>query len=78
MAGYTPYSRQQPGPDLELIAELAQQLQRPIIAEGRYSTPEQVAQAFERGAFSVVVGRAITEPQLITQQFVAVAPRHGG
>lgn len=75
MSGYTPYSRQQTGPDLELVRELAAAVDAPIIAEGRYHTPDEVAAAFESGAFAVVVGRAITEPQLLTQQFVRVTPR---
>lgn len=79
LSGYTPYSPQLAGPDLELIEALRRETGRPVIAEGRYYKPEEVAAAFERGAHAVVVGRAITEPQLITGWFAAATPRakHG-
>lgn len=75
MSGYTPYSPKQEGPDLDLIGQLAARLSQPIIAEGRFYTPDDVRAAFERGAFAVVVGRAITEPQLLTRRFAAATPR---
>jgi len=71
LAGYTPDSRHLPGPDLELIRELAASMDRPIIAEGRYHTPAQAAQALAAGAHAVVVGTAITAPTWIAAQFVA-------
>ena len=45
LSGYTPYSPDLPGPDLPLARELTQALHVPLLAEGRYHTPEQVAQA---------------------------------
>jgi N-acylglucosamine-6-phosphate 2-epimerase len=43
--------------------------------EGRVWTPEDAARALELGAHAVVVGSAITRPQLITKRFAeAVAP----
>ncbi len=68
LSGYTPYSLQQEAPDLELVQRLAL-LPVPVIAEGRISTPEQARQALEAGAYAVVVGGAITRPQLITRRF---------
>ena len=38
--------------------------------EGRIWEPEQVDKAFEIGAHSVVIGSAITRPQLITKRFI--------
>lgn len=75
LSGYTPYSPQLEGPDFELIENLAQAVARPVIAEGRIYTPDNVRQAFERGAFAVVVGRAITEPKLLTGFFARATPR---
>lgn len=71
MSGYTPYSPQLPGPDLAIVRALAQQLKIPLLAEGRYHTPEQVLDAFAAGALAVVVGGAITRPQEITRRFVS-------
>jgi len=70
LSGYTPYSPQQEGPDLELIKSLAGKLRIPLFGEGRYHTPEQVKQALEYGATAVVVGGAITRPKEITARFV--------
>lgn len=70
MSGYTPYSPQLDGPDLDLVAALAADLAIPLLAEGRYHAPEQVVAALAAGATSVVVGGAITRPQEITQRFV--------
>jgi len=71
MSGYTPYSPQMDGPDLELVRALATQLRVPVIAEGRIATPEQARAALDAGAWAVVVGGAITRPQQITARFAA-------
>ena len=42
----------------------------PVVAEGRISTPGQAAEALRRGAWTVVVGGAITRPAVITAGFV--------
>lgn len=41
-----------------------------VIAEGNFNTPEQARRAIDMGAYAVVVGSAITRPQLITKTFV--------
>ncbi|XOQ14260.1 MAG: Putative N-acetylmannosamine-6-phosphate 2-epimerase [Shouchella clausii] len=69
LSGYTPYSPQQPGPDFHLLEQLVRELNMPIIAEGRIQTPEEAKKAIELGAHAVVVGSAITRPQLITHTF---------
>lgn len=70
LSGYTPYSPQQKGPDLALVAALAEALTVPLIAEGRIGTPAELQEALKAGAYAVVVGSAITRPQLITKSFV--------
>ena len=62
-------------PDLELLSEMTQTLCIPVIAEGRYWDPADVAKAFEAGALAVVIGSAVTRPWLITQRYVAASPR---
>lgn len=69
LAGYTAYTTKQPGPDLELVAQLATAIDVPVVAEGRIHTPEQAAQALRAGAWAVVVGTAITHPTTITGWF---------
>lgn len=75
LAGYTPETKSdEQEPDLQLVRQLSS-LGMTVIAEGRYRTPEQVSQAFEAGAFSVVVGGAITDPLKTTALFAQAAPR---
>lgn len=60
-----------PDPDIELVATCARHCSVPVIAEGRFTTPEQVAHAFRVGAWAVCVGGAITDPWKSTQRFIA-------
>lgn len=57
-------------PDLDLVQECVAKLSIPVIAEGRFSTPEEVKAAFDAGAWSVCVGGAITDPYKSTIRFV--------
>jgi putative N-acetylmannosamine-6-phosphate epimerase len=75
LAGTTPYSSQLAGPDLHLVRDLVRAVDVPVVAEGRISNPEEVAACFDAGAFTVVVGRAITMPHEITRRFSARTPR---
>jgi len=71
LAGYTPETakRKTLGPDFNLLNKLTIHFDLPVIAEGRYNSPEWAAQALEYGAWAVVVGSAITRPRLITSWF---------
>jgi N-acylglucosamine-6-phosphate 2-epimerase len=62
------------GPDTLLVAELSQDVGVPVLAEGRYSTPEEVWAALGAGAFAVVVGTAITNPEELTRRFASPPP----
>ena len=75
LSGYTPYSPKLDGPDLQLVEQLVKETGLPVIAEGRYYSAEDVKAAFARGVLAVVVGRAITEPQLLTKNFIKGTPR---
>jgi N-acylglucosamine-6-phosphate 2-epimerase len=76
LAGYTKETYVPPNspPDLSLLANLIKSVKVPVVLEGHVWHPDEVRKAFELGAFSVVVGSAITRPQLITQRFVSVIP----
>jgi N-acylglucosamine-6-phosphate 2-epimerase len=71
LSGYTPYSTQQEAPDFELLEQLCKSVSIPVVAEGRIWTPEDAAKAMSIGAAYVVVGSAITRPQLITARYVS-------
>ncbi len=78
LSGYTPETKPTPDlPDLELIRALTAR-GITVIAEGRYRTPEQMSQAFEAGAYSVVIGGAITDPLKTSAIFVSATPRANG
>jgi putative N-acetylmannosamine-6-phosphate epimerase len=62
------------GPGLDLLKEFVDHVALPVILEGRIWTPEELTRAFDLGAYAVVVGSAITRPQLITERFVKAIP----
>ncbi|MFR5266617.1 N-acetylmannosamine-6-phosphate 2-epimerase [Clostridium sp.] len=70
LSGYTSYSRKEKGPDLDLVKRLSNDLKIPVIAEGRIHSPEDLKRAYKCGAYSAVVGGAITRPKEITERFV--------
>jgi N-acylglucosamine-6-phosphate 2-epimerase len=78
LAGYTGPGGPPEEPDVELVGALAGALDCPVLAEGRYATPAQVADAFAAGAWAVVVGTAITEPVALTRRFAAATPASAG
>lgn len=71
LSGYTQFSPQSSeGPDFDLLEKLVKETEKPVVLEGRIWEPEEVDRAFELGAHCVVIGSAITRPQLITKRFV--------
>ncbi|GAA0071013.1 N-acetylmannosamine-6-phosphate 2-epimerase [Clostridium sardiniense] len=72
LSGYTAYSKQSNKVDFELLEELIKTVKIPVICEGKINTPEELKKAFELGAYSAVVGGAITRPQQITKRFTDV------
>lgn len=70
LSGYTGERPVSDGPDLELVEILASRLTVPVLAEGRIRTPAEAKAALDAGAYSVVVGTAITHPATITSWFV--------
>ena len=78
LSGYAEGPPPGPGPDIDLVRRLAARLAVPVLAEGRYRTPDEVGAAFEAGAHAVVVGTAITNPREITQAFASACPQGDG
>ena len=70
LSGYTQNSpMKSETPDFELLKKLTKELDCPVILEGRIWEPSEVDKAFSLGAHSVVIGSAVTRPQLITKRF---------
>ncbi len=74
MATSDPYGKPEDGPAIHIVADLVKICDRPIIVEGQVWTVENVRMCFEAGAYAVVIGSAITAPQLITRRFVGAIP----
>ena len=71
LSGYTQESLSDSDtPDFELLQKIVENTDVPVILEGRIWEPSQVDKAFEFGAHCVLIGSAITRPQLITKRFI--------
>lgn len=64
-------------PDFILLENLVKNTSTPIILEGKIWNPNEVDKAFELGAHCVVIGSAITRPQLITKRFIGKWGQNG-
>lgn len=74
LVGYTEQSKDMKieQNDFELIKKIVKNVKHNVIAEGNINTPEKIKRVMQLGVFSIVVGSAITRPQLITKTFVDV------
>lgn len=74
LAGYTPYTEHLDrfGPAFELLEEI-RDLPVPVIVEGRIWTTDHIVACFAGGAYALIIGSAITVPELITRRFVTAA-----
>jgi N-acylglucosamine-6-phosphate 2-epimerase len=73
LVGYTPQSKDLKiaEDDFKILRDIIKNTKHKVIAEGNIDTPEKAKRVLELGAYSVVVGGAITRPQNITKKFVA-------
>ena len=70
--GYTKETKNLTPPGYSLLKEMAEKLIIPLIAEGGISTPEEAKKALNHGAYSVVVGTAITGIDLKVKAFQSI------
>ncbi len=73
LSGYTTYSPFKDEPDLELVKKLKEAINVPIIAEGRYNSPEKLKEGIDAGAHAVVIGKSITNVTFSTERFIKEA-----
>ena len=71
LRGYTSETSHVLGFEPVFIAELVRAVDVPVIAEGHIRTPEQIRAALDAGAFAIIIGSAITRPEMITQMFAS-------
>lgn len=68
LVGYTEHSKEKD--NFQVLDDLIKTCTKAkVVAEGNFDTPEKARRAMEMGAYAVVVGGAITRPQLITRKF---------
>lgn len=72
LSGYTDYTKGRSLPDFNLMKQMIERFDVPVIAEGGISTPEELRSAFDLGVHAAVVGTAITRPMEITKKFISV------
>ena len=71
LSGYTKETENNPDtPDFELVKKIRENLDIFTILEGKVWEKSDVKKAFEMGANSVVIGSAVTRPQLIVKRFM--------
>lgn len=76
LSGYTEQTTNKPQtPDFELVREIKENLEVFTILEGKVWERSDVQSAIIAGADSVVIGSAVTRPQLIAKRFQDVFPK---
>lgn len=71
LSGYTKETENNPNtPDFNLVKKIKENLDVFTILEGKIWEKAEVKEAFENKADSVVIGSAITRPQLIVKRFM--------
>ena len=73
LSGYTGERKKTDGPDFDLLRRMVAAFgdATPVLCEGRIHTPDQLTQVMAMGAWTAVVGTAITHPTSITRWFAA-------
>jgi N-acylglucosamine-6-phosphate 2-epimerase len=71
--GYTTETANQRTISLPLIQSILTNLTIPVLVEGHITQPDEVRTALNLGATAVVIGSAITRPEIITARFVQAA-----
>ncbi len=72
MIGYTPESQglKIDADDFKILRDVIANSKHKVICEGNIDSPQKARRVLDLGAFCVVVGSAITRPQLITKKYV--------
>ncbi len=67
--GYTKATRNQTPPNFDLLSQMVKKLSVPVVCEGGISSPDMAKQALDLGAYTVVVGTAITGIETLVHKY---------
>ena len=73
--GYTEDTKTLKPPGLGLLADILAECSVPCVCEGGITSPQVAHQALELGAFTVVVGTAITGIDILVEQYCSAFPK---
>ncbi|NLB19541.1 MAG: N-acetylmannosamine-6-phosphate 2-epimerase [Clostridium sp.] len=71
LAGYTEDTKGAVLPDFTMVEKMVVNLDKPVIAEGGISTPEELKRIMDLKVHAAVVGSAITRPLEIAKRFIS-------
>lgn len=69
LTGYTERTKNLTIPNFDILAMFKEQLSIPYIAEGGFSSIEDVQKALSYGVHGVVIGTAITRPHILIERY---------
>jgi N-acylglucosamine-6-phosphate 2-epimerase len=75
--GYTPATQQQTPPGFDLLTQMVQTLDVPVICEGGIGSAAMARRAIDLGAYAVVVGTAITGVDLQVKAYHSALAAEG-
>jgi N-acylglucosamine-6-phosphate 2-epimerase len=72
LCGYTAATKHLSPPAWELLTQMVEKLQVPVICEGGISSPQMARRAINLGAYAVVVGTAITGIDYLVRDYISI------
>jgi len=69
LTGYTEQTKYITLPDFNILSEFQKHLSIPYIAEGGFSSIEDVQKAVKLGVYCIVIGTAITRPHVLAERY---------
>ncbi|MDM9383370.1 N-acetylmannosamine-6-phosphate 2-epimerase [Chlorogloeopsis sp. ULAP01] len=72
LCGYTAATKHLSPPAWELLTQMVEKLQVPVICEGGISSPQMARRAIDLGAYAVVVGTAITGVDYLVRDYTSI------
>lgn len=69
LTGYTEQTKNLTIPNFDILSKFKEQLSIPYLAEGGFSSIEDIQKALSYGVHGVVMGTAITRPHILTKRY---------